>query len=394
MNEANKLNFAPASQRYKLLQTCFCGKSNKDGKCVPDVNNPEYGYCHSCNKSFFPDTEKTEFVPKIEPKKTDFIDSDLMQKSLVGYDKNNFFQPIKKIYPEIDIEARAKQSGIGSAKLWSGATIFFQIDQDGKVRSGKIMLYDPETMKRVKEPFSHFNWLHSVLKLKEFNLSQCLFGLHLVKGNTKPIAIVESEKTAFLMGLEDDSYLWLATGGKGNFTYEMLEPIKDRKIVAFPDKGEYQYWFDISQRLKEYGFDITVSPAIEKGNYPTGTDLADLLIEEKRNNPQINREATEIPPTLENEKQPRSNRDNTSFAPEIEGIKTGLTFDQTDLLKLAECIIPENDSITAKQLIDGLLKLEGLEQKDATDLILVMRIKNIIDKTTQGSYFLFNSTPY
>ncbi len=196
------------------------------------------------------------------------------------------------------------------------------------------------------------------------------------------------------MGLEDDSYLWLATGGKGNFTYEMLEPIKDRKIVAFPDKGEYQYWFDISQRLKEYGFDITVSPAIEKGNYPTGTDLADLLIEEKGNNPQSNREATEKPPTLENQKQSKSNRITPSFAPEIEGIKTGLKFDQAELLKLAECIIPENDCVTAKQLIDGLFKLEGLEQKDATDLILVMRIKNIIDKTTQGSYFLFNSTPY
>lgn len=389
----SKLNLVPARLRYSTAKTCPCGKSNKDGKFSPDTDNPLCGYCHSCDKTFFPETEKP-MIQIIETKKTDFIDSGLMQKSLVGYDKNNFIQSVKKIYPETNVEAKAKESGIGSAKLWSGATIFFQIDQDGKVRSGKIMLYDPETMKRVKEPFSHFNWLHSVLKLKEFNLSQCLFGLHLVKGNTKPIAIVESEKTAFLMGLEDDSYLWLATGGKGNFTYEMLEPIKDRKIVAFPDKGEYQYWFDISQRLKDYGFDITVSPAIEKGNYPTGTDLADLLIEEKRSNPQSNYKATNKTPTLENEKQPRSNRDNTPFAPEIEGIKTGLKFDQTELLKLAECIIPENDCVTAKQLIDGLFKLEGLEQKDATDIILVMRIKNIIDKTTQGSYFLFNSTPY
>ena len=52
------------------------------------------------------------------------------------------------------------------------------------------------------------------------------------------------------------------------------------------------------------------------------------------------------------------------------------------------------DSVTAKELIQKLYEIKGLDKKDATDLMLVMRLKEIIDKTNDGRYFLFNSTPY
>jgi hypothetical protein len=32
---------------------------------------------------------------------------------------------------------------IGTSKHWPGATIFWQIDHQGRIRTGKIMLYDP-----------------------------------------------------------------------------------------------------------------------------------------------------------------------------------------------------------------------------------------------------------
>lgn len=367
-----KLNLVPARLRFSIANICPCGKSNKDGKFAPSKEDSDCGYCHSCDKTFFPKSEKPFIIPKAtEIKKPDFIDSEIMQKSLTGYSKNSFVKFVQKLYPEIDVEAKAKKAGIGTSKHWNGATIFFQIDQDGNVRSGKIMLYDPETLKRVKEPFSHFNWLHSVLKLKEFNLSQCLFGLHLVKDNTKPIGIVESEKTAFLMSLEDNSYQWVATGGKSNFSYEVLLPIKNRKIVAFPDKGEYQYWFDISQRLKEYGFDIIVSQTIENSDYPKGTDLADLLIEEKQ-------KKAETTPT---EPKRKSYEEYTRQ----ERLQFGLQhFKKNDLQKLANDMFLNCREMAYQPITDSLEIYEGLHSTDASDLLDILCLQKILTVTDQG----------
>ena len=57
------------------------------------------------------------------------------------------------------------------------------------------MLYDPETGKRVKQPFNHITWGHSLLKRSNYNLSQCFFGEHLLDTDKhKPIALVESKR--------------------------------------------------------------------------------------------------------------------------------------------------------------------------------------------------------
>jgi hypothetical protein len=42
----------------------------------------------------------------------------------------------------------------------------------------------------------------------------------------------------------------------------MLKPIK-RKVVSFPDKGEYSNWLDKSIELNAIGFKISVSDLIE-----------------------------------------------------------------------------------------------------------------------------------
>lgn len=100
----------------------------------------------------------------------------------------------------------------------NGATVFWQIDIHGNVRAGKIMGYDFETGHRIKEPFNQVSWVHSVKKLPYFHMKQCLFGEHLLSGNstgqsTKTIAIVESEKTALIAALFIPDFIWLATGG-------------------------------------------------------------------------------------------------------------------------------------------------------------------------------------
>ena len=45
-----------------------------------------------------------------------------------------------------------------------GAVIFWQIDKNGKVHTGKVMQYNPEDGHRIKEQGAAINWIHSILK--------------------------------------------------------------------------------------------------------------------------------------------------------------------------------------------------------------------------------------
>jgi len=87
---------------------------------------------------------------------------------------------------------------IGTSRRWQGATIFWQLDLQGRLRTGKIMLYDPESGKRVKKPYNHIIWVHK--QLKQAHFEQCLFGLHQLREmpKHKPIRLVESKKTAII----------------------------------------------------------------------------------------------------------------------------------------------------------------------------------------------------
>ena len=84
------------------------------------------------------------------------------------------------------VEGLIDEYRIGVTK--SRATIFFLIDQEGRCRTGKIMKYDSETGHRIKDPNDpgRITWVHSLMKNfgqlpKEWELSQCLFGEHLLR---------------------------------------------------------------------------------------------------------------------------------------------------------------------------------------------------------------------
>jgi len=73
---------------------------------------------------------------------------------------------------------------------WYGATLFRQKDLKNCHKTGKIMGYNNVTGKRVKHPYNHISLAHKTLKLSDFNLKQCLFGMHLVTITTKLIGLV------------------------------------------------------------------------------------------------------------------------------------------------------------------------------------------------------------
>jgi hypothetical protein len=168
---------------------------------------------------------------------------------------------------------------IGTTNYWYGSIIFWQIDTKNVIRGGKVMQYNCATGKRVKEPFNHISWMHKQLNLNNFVLQQCLFGLHninsIVKGDT--ICIVESEKTAIIMSIVKPNFLWLATGSKTGFKEKMLQPVKEFKVIAYPDKTEYEKWNETSLILNKQGYQIKCSNLLENIKAEDGGDLVDFL---------------------------------------------------------------------------------------------------------------------
>ena len=260
----------------KYIETETGNYLNDDfGRCDRETNCA----CHITPKGEINNNLEVKYLA---PPKPNFHDLELVDKSMSHYLNNNFIQFLKTIFTDEEVLKIRNKYFIGTSKFWEGATVFWQIDNNEKVRHGKIMLLNAETCKRLKNKDGKalISSVRSVLKLDDFIINQCLFGLHLInETNKKTIALVESEKTAIIMSLFKPEYTWLSTGSKQGFKYVMLKPIKDYKIIAFPDKSEYKDWLNKALELNAFGFKIVVDDWLEQTDYADGTDLADVYLD-------------------------------------------------------------------------------------------------------------------
>jgi hypothetical protein len=219
------------------------------------------------------------------------IPQHLFKQGLRCYSNNNIIHYLVRMFGQKATEGLVSKYYIGTANHWTGATIFWQIDRQGKIRTGKIMLYNKQTGRRVKEPFSHVTWAHSLLnkssrvvhgpstmdhgqETSDYNLKQCLFGEHLL--NLYPaatVALVESEKTALMASLFMPQYLWLATGSLGNFNMDMCRVLKGRTVILYPDVNACDKWVQKAAEINKHIIDI---------NFITDTDIEEQATDSER----------------------------------------------------------------------------------------------------------------
>ncbi|MCI2228979.1 DUF6371 domain-containing protein [Polaribacter sp. MSW13] len=242
------------------------------------------------NESKYFNTDNVSFINEVktikphDPIKPSFHSLQLQDKIIKEYDSQEYddnlttFLLSKFTFDEVQ-KATQNYYLTGANYFWNNATLFWQINHKEQIQACKIMLYNKLTGKRIKEPYNHINWLHNAIKEPDFNLNQCLFGLHLINEDyQKEIAIVESEKTAIIMSIFLPDFIWLATGSKSGFKIELLQPLKKRNCIAFPDKGEFNNWNTKATELNKQGFKIAVSDLLEKTNFNNGFDLADYYL--------------------------------------------------------------------------------------------------------------------
>lgn len=280
------------------VRNCPCGKNNHDGKFAPYVGFENKGYCHSCGETFLPENPKLENVNSANKtvfqnikyhrntaKKPSYIPQETFKFSLNNYKSNNFVKYLISVFGiELSNEI-LRNYFIGTSNYFNGASIFWQIDLKGNIRTGKIMVYSPNTGKRTNQ----FGFLHKNINSPNFSLKQCFFGEHLLKDKTKPIAIVESEKTACIASVYLPKFTWLACGGLEGLKKEKCHVLKGRQVSLFPDLSEkakngltaFNKW---SNKAKELSYITTfsVSDLLESkasiNEREQGLDIADYLL--------------------------------------------------------------------------------------------------------------------
>lgn len=194
-----------------------------------------------------------------------YISRDVLKTTLKAYEQNTFVKYLRTIFDQVTVQNLINAYGLGTAR--DGSCIFWQMDDQRRVRTGKVIRYQ-EDGHRDKTVPPYF--IHTRLKIEA--IEQCLFGLHLLIVDHGSIGLVESEKTAVIMSGMLPDFTWLATGGKTNLS--KVHALKGKNVVAFPDTDAFNEWSD---RLTPYGF--KVSNALQKHvtNADHGYDLADFV---------------------------------------------------------------------------------------------------------------------
>ncbi len=259
------------------------GRCNRENKC---------GY-HFTPKAFFSISwrlptgktdrkkQKQETAAKIQ-----VIEESVFNQSVQNYQYSNLYLILIHKFNREMVDGVFQRYRVGFSRQWNNSTLFWYLDSKGRIRDGKIMLYNLKTGTRVKKPVACITWVHCCLKLENFQSFNGLYGEHLLIDKEKPVALVESEKTALIASICIPEYLWLATGGLSNLTSQRRDALKDRTVILFLDINGYELWrkkaFELSDTIR-----VSVSDYLEKvataSDRKEELDLGDYLLENNSN---------------------------------------------------------------------------------------------------------------
>lgn len=165
--------------------------------------------------------------------KINFVQKEILVKTLTLYDQNNLFIYLRKLAPLKLLYESFFRYCVGTAK--NSGTIFWQIDKFQRIRTGTKIHYDL-TGHRIKsiDPFKLFK--------QSDDYKPCLFGEHLLftAPNDFIVCIVESEKTAlvssmYLPRMNNKPAIWMACSGANGLTDEKIRSLAGLNVMLVPD---------------------------------------------------------------------------------------------------------------------------------------------------------------
>ena len=268
----------------------MCSRLNKCGYHYP----PRQYYADNPSVRIRSDPQRTVSKPKVVTQSSTelcTIDVKYYYDSIARPDCA-YLRWLRSVLGDSTTELIKQLYHIGSTE--DDRAVFWQIDRLGQIRTAKVMAYDEHTGKRLKGVKGACDWMHSILKREgklssDWTLTQCLYGEHLLSSEqfkNRPIAIVESYKTAHIAAATLSDYFWMSVDNLNGLTAKRLESLKGRRVVLFPDAGAgYTEWSGKAQQIAStVGCQITVSNWLTSNltdeQIAGGADIADVLIEQ------------------------------------------------------------------------------------------------------------------
>jgi len=254
------------------------GRCDREDKCGYHKKPKDFFQEHpsyQVEQSFVYQNVKSETVQK-----PTYIDDEAVASTLGQYGSNAFVQGLIDVFGQEEVMKAVNKYKIGTRIESNDEVIFWQFDRNMNCRSGKVMSYDRATIKRGKT----ISWMHTFLGLTDFNLSQCLFGEHLITSKHDPVIVVESEKSAIIGSIVIPDYVWVATGGKSSGVVDKLKVLKNYKVTLVPDIDATESWKKQIEEnadlqgmvVNEYLFYVATEEQ-RKNQY----DIADFLLDER-----------------------------------------------------------------------------------------------------------------
>lgn len=298
-------------RKYTTCPQCSHTRKKKRQRCLwVSVETGNYK-CHHCGwegradsdawierggdgKHYDSELWKTKYIPPA-PKPVQYIPDEWMIRSLSHYNQNTFFLFLESIFGNEEATLLTEEYCLGTSKMFADnsgkSVVFWQVDINGNIRQGKVMAYDPVTGKRKKTNDGR-SWIRfvgkQILQDDGARLEQCFFGEHLLSQEpSKPVAIVESEKTAVLMTGFFPDCIWLATGGKNGVRWSSMEtvaPLMGRQVILYPDLGAYAEWSDKASLLNgvcEYSVSTLLEDKAQGQDWERGYDIADYFLKQR-----------------------------------------------------------------------------------------------------------------
>jgi len=169
---------------------------------------------------------------------------------------------------------------------------------------------NPITGRCIKHESGAIDWVHNKLKRsgklpEDYNLQQCFFGEHLLKiYPKKPVAIVESEKSAIIASCIVPDIVWLAAGNLNGLSVEKCRALKGRDVMLYPDLGAFEKWSLKAIEIKKQCIcKVTISTLLEDEATDTdrinGLDIADYIIAELKSKKTVSEIQCSFSPTLQ-----------------------------------------------------------------------------------------------
>ncbi|MBR1699705.1 MAG: hypothetical protein IJ714_07975 [Bacteroidales bacterium] len=192
------------------------------------------------------------------------LPAEIVAKTLRNVPKSTLQEFLETIFTADVIERLRADYRLGVTK--DRSVVFYQIDIQDRIRTGKIMQYNPTDGHRVKNVGVPVDWAHARLKKsgllpESWTVTQCLFGEHLLPQRPDAIVcLVESEKTAIIGSGFCPQYIWVATGGKTQLGPK-LSVLQGRKVLVFPDIDATAEWREKLSSIP--GLNFTFSTILE-----------------------------------------------------------------------------------------------------------------------------------